>query len=81
MGLEMVVVFDTKALVGSQEKIRARSDQSRKTAFENSRRSTQCFICSRIYFDRELSKCPNCGSNSLQHYTSADLNHFAHNGV
>jgi len=40
-------------------------------------RSVQCFICSRIYFDQSLSRCPHCNSDSLQHYKTADLNYFA----
>ena len=45
------------------------------------RQNTQCFICSRIYFDQTLSKCPHCNSESLQHYSTADLNHFARDPV
>ena len=78
---EIIAVFDLEALIGTQEKIRARCDSSRETERETPDRSTQCFICSRIYFDKDLSKCPNCNSDSLQHYTTADLNHFVHNGV
>lgn len=39
--------------------------------------NTQCFMCSRIYFDQNLRKCPRCNSESLQHYSTADLSHFA----
>jgi hypothetical protein len=42
-----------------------------------SSQNTQCFICSRIYFDQNLQKCPHCNSGSLQHYTTDDLNQFA----
>jgi hypothetical protein len=80
MELEIIAVFDVEALIGTQEKSRAFRDSSRETECENSDRSTQCFICSRIYFDQNLSKCPHCNSDSLQHYTTADLNHFAHKG-
>ena len=45
------------------------------------RENTQCFICSRIYFDQSLSKCPHCNSDALQHYSTADLNHFARDPV
>jgi hypothetical protein len=45
------------------------------------RQNTQCFICSRIYFDQTLRKCPHCNSDSLQHYTTDDLNHFARDPV
>jgi hypothetical protein len=41
----------------------------------------QCFTCSRIYFDQKLSRCPRCNSDSLQHYTTADLNYFARDRV
>lgn len=43
--------------------------------------AVQCFICSRIYFDQKLSRCPRCKSDSLQHYTTADLNYFARDRV
>lgn len=43
--------------------------------------NTQCFMCSRIYFDQSLSKCPHCNSDSLQHYATADLNYFARDPV
>jgi len=43
--------------------------------------STQCFICSRIYFDQSLRKCPHCNSNSVQHFTTDDLSHFARGPV
>jgi hypothetical protein len=49
------------------------TDSSTKRSSQN----TQCFICSRIYFDQNLQKCPHCNSESLQHYTTDDLNQFA----
>ena len=76
-----IIVFEVEALVGAQEKTQARRDLSREAECENSDRSTQCFICSRIYFGQYLSRCPNCDSDSLLHYTTADLNHFARNKV
>jgi hypothetical protein len=38
---EIIAVFDVEALIGTQEKIRARCDSSRETERENSDRSTQ----------------------------------------
>lgn len=46
-----------------------------------SSQNTQCFVCSRIYFDQSLQRCPHCNSESLQHYTTDDLNHFARDRV
>jgi hypothetical protein len=43
--------------------------------------NTQCFICSRIYFDQRFRKCPHCNSDSVQHYTNADLSHFARDPI
>jgi hypothetical protein len=40
-------------------------------------RHTECFICSRIYFNRLLHSCPHCGSTTVRHYDSEDLNYFA----
>lgn len=81
MESQIIAVFDVEAVIGAQDKIKLRRESSRGTESRNSDRSTQCFICSRIYFDQQFSKCPNCNSSSLQHYTTADLDHFAHNGV
>jgi hypothetical protein len=78
---QIIAVCDVEALIGSQEKLGARRDSVRETECKSSGHSTQCFMCSRIYFDQHLSKCPNCNNVSLQHYTTADLNHFAQNGV
>jgi predicted Zn-ribbon and HTH transcriptional regulator len=78
---EIIAVFDVEALIGTQERIQPRRHPSRETEYVAPDRSTQCFNCSRIYFDQALSRCPHCNSDSLQHYTTADLNHFAHNGV
>jgi hypothetical protein len=50
---------------------------SNNTSATRSSANTQCFICSRIYFDQSLQRCPHCNSESLQHYTSDDLNLFA----
>ena len=74
-------VFEIAGLIGTHEKIRARREPSRETEGENPDRSTQCFVCSRIYFDQNLSKCPHCHSDSLQHYATSDLGHFCASGV
>ena len=50
---------------------------SNNTSATRSSQNTQCFICSRIYFDQNLQRCPHCNSESLQHYTNDDLNQFA----
>ena len=50
---------------------------SNNTSATRSSQNTQCFICSRIYFDQSLQRCPHCNSESLQHYTNDDLNQFA----
>lgn len=50
---------------------------SNNTSATRSSANTQCFICSRIYFDQSLHRCPHCNSESLQHYTTDDLNLFA----
>jgi hypothetical protein len=78
---EIIAVFNVGALLGTQETMRARRRPSRETEPERSDRSTQCFVCSRIYFDQNLSKCPHCNSDSLQHYATSDLDHLAHGGV
>src|ERR1700740_127536 len=54
---------------------------SNNTSATRSSPNTQCFICSRIYFDQSLQRCPHCNSNSLQHYTTDDLNYFARDQV
>ena len=77
---QIIAVLDIQAPIGKQEKIRARHNPSRRTECKSSDRSTQCFNCSRIYFDQSLTRCPHCKSDSLQHYTTADLTHFARTG-
>ena len=78
---DIIAVFDVEALIGTGEKVRARRDPLCETGCENSNRSTQCFICSRIYFDQNLSECPHCKSDWLQHYATSDLDHFSHGVV
>jgi len=78
---QIIVVCDVEALIGTQERIQPRSHPSRETEYVAPDRSTQGFDCGRIYFGQVLSRCPHCNSDSLQHYTTADLNHFAHNGA
>ena len=77
----IIVVLDVEELIGRQEKIQARREPSRETEDENPDRSTQCFTCSRIYFDQNLSRCPHCHSDSLQYYANSDLSHFCASGV
>jgi ribosomal protein L37E len=38
------------------------------------KKHTECFSCSRIYFDRLLPSCPHCGSAMVRHYNSEELN-------
>ena len=78
---EIIAAFNVGALLGTQEKMRARRKPSREKEPDRSDRSTQCFVCSRIYFDQTLSKCPHCNGDSLQHYATSDLKHLAHSGV
>ena len=78
---QIIAAFDVDAMIRTQEKMRAQRGPSRETECQSCARSTQCFICSRIYFDQNLSKCPHCNSDSLQHYRTTDLNHFEHGGV
>jgi len=42
------------------------------------KKHTECFSCSRIYFDRLLASCPHCGSATVRHYNSEELNYFSH---
>jgi hypothetical protein len=56
---------------------RGREQLSNDPSGTRSSQNTQCFICSRIYFDQSLQRCPNCNSESLLHYTTDDLNQFA----
>jgi hypothetical protein len=42
------------------------------------KKHTECFSCSRIYFDRLLPSCPHCGSAMVRHYNSEELNFFSH---
>jgi hypothetical protein len=42
------------------------------------KKHTECFSCSRIYFDRLLPTCPHCGSAVVRHYNSEELNCFSH---
>ncbi len=34
---------------------------------------TECFTCSRFYFNELVQRCPCCGSESIQHYSTDDL--------
>src|SRR4029077_4692802 len=42
------------------------------------KKHTECFSCSRIYFDRLLPSCPHCGCAMVRHYNSEELNYFSH---
>jgi hypothetical protein len=77
----MIVVCNVEAPIGTQERMQRHRHPSRETEYVAPDRSTQCFNCSRIYFDQVLSRCPHCNSDSLQHYTTADLDRFAHSGA
>jgi len=54
---------------------------SKNSSAARSSQSTQCFVCSRIYFDQSLQRCPHCNSESLQYYTTDDLNQFARDPI
>jgi hypothetical protein len=41
------------------------------------KKHTECFSCSRIYFDRLLPSCPHCGSAMVRHYNSEELNYLS----
>ena len=41
------------------------------------KRHTECFSCSRIFFDRLLAECPHCGSAMVRHYSSEELNYLS----
>jgi hypothetical protein len=43
--------------------------------------TVQCFVCSRTYFDQMLSRCPRCNSDSLQCYTTADLDYLVRDRI
>jgi hypothetical protein len=59
---------------------RARGPRLRKLGIDRSTRKitthTECFTCSRIYFDRPFDSCPHCGRTTARHYDSEDLNYF-----
>jgi len=40
------------------------------------KKHTECFNCSRTYFDRFFEACPHCGSDSVLHYSSEEMNYF-----
>ena len=75
--LSVILRTDGDRATDSQEITDQDCEQMLNDAFATrSYQSTQCFACSRIYFDRVLQKCPRCKSESLHHYTTADLVHF-----
>jgi hypothetical protein len=76
--LRVTVTVDGRRPAQRRELTRRDYEQlSNTTSAARSSPNTQCFICSRIYFDQSLQRCPHCNSESLQHYTTDDLNHFA----
>ena len=42
------------------------------------KKHTECFSCSRIYFDRFLPSCPHCGSAMARHYNPEEFNILSH---
>jgi len=40
------------------------------------KKHTECFNCSRTYFDRFFEACPHCGRDSVLHYSSEEMNYF-----
>src|SRR5207248_5476160 len=49
----------------------------RRIVWGDPKQHTECFMCSRIFFDMFLEQCPRCGSRSLRQYTSGEFNTFA----
>lgn len=75
--LSLILRTDGDRATETQELTDQDCEQMLNDAFATrSYQSTQCFVCSRIYFDRTLQKCPHCNSESLHYYTTADLVHF-----
>lgn len=58
-----------------------REQISNRVSPAQSSQNTQCFICSRIYFGQRLHRCPRCNSDSVLHFPTADLDHFARDPV
>ena len=78
VALRLTVTVDGRRPIRRRELTGRDCEQlSNNTSATRSSQNTQCFICSRIYFDQSLQRCPHCNSDSLQHYTTDDLNHFA----
>ncbi len=57
---------------------RSESAHRRNPMRGNIKKHTECFSCSRIYFDRLLPSCPHCGSAMVRHYNSEELNYLSH---
>ena len=75
--LSLILRTDGDRASARQELTDQDCEQMLNDAFAmRSYQSTQCFLCSRIYFDQTLQKCPHCDSESLHYYTTADLVHF-----
>src|SRR6266566_888575 len=66
--------------VEGRARTRARGPRLRKIGIDRSTRKitthTECFTCSRIFFDRLFDSCPHCGRTTARHYYSEDLNYF-----
>lgn len=76
--LRATVTVDARRPIPGQELTdRHREELSNNTSVVRSSQNTQCFTCSRIYFDQSLERCPHCNSESLRHYATDDLNYFA----
>ena len=77
VALRLTVTVDGRRPIRRRELTGRDCEQlSNNTSATRSSQNTQCFICSRIYFDQSLDRCPHCNSDSLQHYTTADLNYL-----
>ena len=80
--LRITVTVHDRRPIRRRELTRRDCEQlSNNTSAARSPQNTQCFTCSRIYFGQSLQRCPHCNSDSLQHYTTDDLNHFARDPV
>lgn len=66
-----------EATISEGLKIQDMSDSFSESICAPAERSTQCFMCSRIYFGRDLGECPHCGSRSVACYTTEDLTKLA----
>lgn len=70
-----------ETIIGEELKVRDINESVYEGVCELSERSTQCFMCSRIYFGEDLRQCPRCGSRSVECYKTGDFAHFARNSA